>query len=91
VYPTYTDGYYNLGFVHIKLGLHDIAANDFSQAISFNPNFFEAFYSRGHCYETLGDIARAESDYKKALYINPEYKDAKDALKSLNYKNKQIK
>ena len=91
IYPTYADAYYNIGFVHIKLGLYDVAANDFSQAISFNPDFYEAYYSRGHCYETLGDIARAESDYKKAIQIEDDYQNAKDALNALMKRNKQIK
>jgi len=90
-YPTYADGYYNIGFVHIKLGLYDVAINDFAQAISFNSKFYEAYFSRGHCYETLGDIYRAELDYKKAININPDYQDAKDALANLYFKNNQIK
>ena len=90
-HPAYADAYYNIGFVHIKLGLYDVASNDFSQAISFNPHFHEAYFSRGHCFETLGDIARAESDYRRAIEINQDYKNAKDALYALLKKNQQIK
>ena len=91
IYPSYADAYYNIGFIHIKLGLYDMASNDFSQAISFNPNFFEAYFSRGHCFETLGNIARAESDYRRAIEINRDYKNAIDALSALLKKNQQMK
>lgn len=90
-FPTFSDGYYNMGFIHIKLGLYDIAINDFSQAIAFSNKSYQSYFSRGHCYETLGDVLHAEMDYKKAIEINPSYQSAIDALKNLQIKNKLIK
>jgi len=87
----HSNGHYNLGFIHMELGLYDIAVNNFSDAIYSNSNFFEAYYSRGICFETLGNIMQAESDYKRAIEINSDYKYAIDALQILRNKNKNIK
>jgi tetratricopeptide (TPR) repeat protein len=66
-----------------------VAANNFSDAIYSNSEFFEAYYSRGNCFETLGNIAQAESDYKRAIEINPKYKYAIEALGTLQKTNKK--
>jgi tetratricopeptide (TPR) repeat protein len=84
----HSSGHYNLGFIHMELGLYDVAANNFSDAIYSNSEFYEAYYSRGNCFETLGNVAQAESDYKRAIEINPEYTYAIDALESLINMNK---
>jgi tetratricopeptide (TPR) repeat protein len=86
---THSSAHYNLGFIHMELGLYDVAANNFSDAIYSNSEFFEAYYSRGNCFETLGNIAQAESDYKRAIEINPEYKYAIEALGTLQKTNKK--
>ena len=87
--PFHSSGHYNLGFIHMELGLFDVAANNFSDAIYSNSNFFEAYYSRGNCFETLGNIEQAQVDYTRAIEINPEYTFAIDALKSLIEKNQK--
>jgi len=84
----HSSGHYNLGFIHMELGLYDVAANNFSDAIYSNSEFYEAYYSRGKCFETLGNVAQAESDYKRAIEINPEYTYAIEALESLINMNK---
>ena len=86
---THSSAHYNLGFIHMELALYDVAANNFSDAIYSNSEFFEAYYSRGNCFETLGNIAQAESDYKRAIEINPEYKYAIEALETLQKINKK--
>ena len=86
----HSSGHYNIGFIHMELGLYDVAANNFSDAIYGNSEFYEAYYSRGNCFETLGNIAQAEVDYKRAIEINPDYTCAVDALKALDLKNKKF-
>ena len=86
---THSSGHYNIGFIHMELGLYDIASNNFSDAIYSNSEFFEAYYSRGNCFETLGNIKQAEIDYKRAIEINPEYTFAIEALEQLQLKNKK--
>ena len=88
--PFNSSGHYNIGFIHMELGLYDVASNNFSDAIYGNSEFFEAYYSRGNCFETLGNIAQAESDYKRAIEINPEYIFAMEALEQLQFKNKKF-
>ena len=87
----HSSGHYNLGFIHMELGLYDVASNNFADAIYSNSEFFEAYYSRGNCFETLGDIKQAEIDYKRAIEINPEYTFAVEALEQLQLKNKKYK
>ena len=86
----HSSGHYNIGFIHMELGLYDVAANNFSDAIYGNSEFYEAYYSRGNCFETLGNIAQAEVDYKRAIEINPDYTFAVDALKALDLRNKKF-
>ena len=88
--PFHSSGHYNIGFIHMELGIYDVASNNFSDAIYGNSEFFEAYYSRGNCFETLGNIAQAESDYKRAIEINPEYIFAVEALEQLQLKNKKF-
>jgi len=85
---THSNGHYNIGFIHMELGLFDIASNNFADAIYSNSEFFEAYYARGHCFETLGNIKQAEIDYKRAIEINPDYTFAIEALEQLQFKNK---
>ena len=87
VNPFHSSGHYNLGFIHMELGLYDVAANNFADAIYSNSEFYEAYYSRGNCFETLGNVIQAESDYKRAIDINPQYTYAIEALESLRRKN----
>ena len=35
--PFHTRGHYNLGFIHMELGLHNVATNNFSDAIYSDP------------------------------------------------------
>ena len=86
----HSSGHYNIGFIHMELGLYDVAANNFSDAIYGNSEFYEAYYSRGNCFETLGNIAQAEVDYKRAIEIKPDYTFAIEALKELEEKNKKF-
>ena len=87
---THSSGHYNIGFIHMKLGLYDVAVNNFADAIYSNSEFFEAYYSRGNCFETLGNIKQAEIDYKRAIEINPDYTFAIEALEQLQFKNKNF-
>ena len=86
----HSSGHYNIGFIHMELGLYDVSANNFSDAIYGNSEFYEAYYSRGNCFETLGNIAQAEVDYKRAIEIKPDYIFAVDALKALDLRNKKF-
>jgi tetratricopeptide (TPR) repeat protein len=87
---THSSGHYNIGFIHMELGLYDVASNNFSDAIYSNSEFFEAYYSRGNCFETLGNIKQAEIDYRRAIEINPDYTFAIEALQELEKRNKNI-
>ena len=86
--PFHSAGHYNLGFIHMELGLYDVASNNFSDAIYSNSEFFEAYFSRGNCFENLGNIAQAESDYIRAIEIKADYNYAIEALDNLRNNNK---
>jgi tetratricopeptide (TPR) repeat protein len=49
------------------------ALNEFTKALSLNPNNANAYYTRGLSYYTLGDKQKALEDYNQALSLDPNY------------------
>jgi len=90
VSPFHSSGHYNLGFIHMELGLFDIAANNFSDAIYSNSEFYEAYYSRGICFQKIGNINQAIIDFKRAIEIKSDYNYAIEALEEVNKLSKTI-
>ncbi len=67
------------GFDHYVQGLRletqqqfQQAVNEFSQAISANPQNALAFYARGNAYGMLGMQDKAITDFKQAIVLNPK-------------------
>ncbi len=48
------------------------AAEEFSQAITANPQNSRAFYGRGNAYGMLGQADKAIADFKQAVTIDPK-------------------
>ncbi len=48
------------------------AVDEFSQAISANPQNSRAFYARGNAYGMLGQADKAIADFKQAVTIDPK-------------------
>ena len=59
-----------------RLGKHEQAIGDFTQAISLNPKNANAYADRGAAYGSLGQHALAISDFTQAITLNPNFAGA---------------
>ncbi len=63
--------YYNAGFLHGELGQYSEAIDDYTRAISLEPDDPLAFVNRGIIHDYAGDLEAAISDYETAIEIDP--------------------
>ncbi|MCX5883861.1 MAG: tetratricopeptide repeat protein [Deltaproteobacteria bacterium] len=63
--------WFKRGSAYVQMGNFEDAVNDFTQAITSDPNFDEAYYSRGRALGRLGKHEQAISDFTRALSLNP--------------------
>jgi tetratricopeptide (TPR) repeat protein/S1-C subfamily serine protease len=59
-----------------ELKKYQEAIDDYTQAITINPQFALAYNNRGNAKSDLGDKKGAIKDYTQAITINPKYADA---------------
>lgn len=59
--------YYGRGYCELELNNNKAAINDFSYAISLNPDYGFAYWNRGAAYNHNGDYQLAAADYAKAI------------------------
>ncbi len=94
--PKYTDGYYNLANVFIKLDKEEKAIENYNKVIELNKNYFKAHNNLGNIYRRKGLNKKAIEYYSSTLEINSNYKVAyynlAGALQfyNVNVKNKNI-
>lgn len=84
------DAYYNMGLAQCKRKNYEDALEDFTKAIEQNPMYSNAYYNRGLIYIKLNSLELAKLDLEKAVQYNPQNIDARDALKDLNKKRKEM-
>ena len=60
------------GIAYGKLGNDDLALDDYSEAIEFNPEFVDAYINRGWIYRQRGKYDLAVKDYAKAIELQPD-------------------
>jgi hypothetical protein len=65
--------YHNRGLQLFKLGYSELAIDDFSKAISLNPNHVLVYNDRGATYLAMKKYEQALNDFNKALEINPKF------------------
>lgn len=81
-----SEAYFNLGALHLKKGLSDIAIEEFERALDINPEIAIVVHnSLGIAYEKKGLIDEAIREYQEALKINPKYTRAHYNLGNLFY------
>lgn len=68
----------NLSVSHFHRGLayhrtqrHEIAIEDFNEAIRLRPRFLNAFFQRGDAYFAIGDYDSAISDFTEVVMLDP--------------------
>ena len=67
---------YNQGLELITKKEYNLAIENFSKAISLNPNFKKAYYNRGFAKFDSKNYSGAIEDYNKTLSLNPKNLDA---------------
>ncbi|MEM7336081.1 MAG: tetratricopeptide repeat protein [Chloroflexota bacterium] len=60
------------GNTYHDMGQLEDALNDYTQAISLNPQDAVAFYNRGSTYHDMGQLEDALNDYTQAISLNPQ-------------------
>ncbi|MGO9305431.1 MAG: protein kinase domain-containing protein, partial [Candidatus Korobacteraceae bacterium] len=69
-----------LARIHDLLGHHDLALQEFQQALDIDPHYAAALSGLAHAYENSGRTADAEAGYQKAAALRPDSWDAYDEL-----------
>src|SRR5207248_1719713 len=79
--PEYATAYYNRGIVYERKAgqehgdaakkFHELAIQDYSQAIRLRPNYVGAFINRGSNYDDIGEYDRAIADFDEAIRLDP--------------------
>jgi len=72
--------YVTLGRIHQDSGKHDLALQQFEQALRLNPRDADALNGLAHAYEKAGRIADAEAFFKKAAALRQDYWDGYSTL-----------
>ncbi len=62
------------------MGHHDLALQEFQQALDLDPHYAAAISGLAHAYEGSGRSADAEAAYQKAAALGPDSWDAYDEL-----------
>lgn len=65
--------YNHRGYMYNNNGEYDKAINDFTHALSLNPELVEAYYNRGSAYFNKNDYDRAIRDFTHAINLKPDY------------------
>jgi len=71
--PDYPDAHFQRGYVYSKLGGHQRAVDDYTEAIRLDPNKSVAYNNRAAALQQLGNHSLADKDAKKACKLNSKY------------------
>lgn len=64
---------FSLGYLHGKLGNHEIAIQHYEKTVSLKPDCAVAYLNMGISHAALGKSKEAISCYEKALAVEPDY------------------
>lgn len=69
----YAMAYYNRGIAYRNTGENGKAIQDFTQAISLNPEYLEAYIERGVIFGELGNFEKSIEDFSRVIELNPQH------------------
>ncbi len=64
--------WYSLAYLHSELGNHDIAVDNYMQAIALKPDYADAYHNMGFAYNNMKRHAEAIAAYKKGIALKPD-------------------
>jgi tetratricopeptide (TPR) repeat protein len=70
-YPRSTWGYHTRGAAWHEKGEHDIAIQDYNEAIRLDPKYAPAYNNRGNAWYDKKEYDKAIADYKEAIRLDP--------------------
>jgi tetratricopeptide (TPR) repeat protein len=79
------------GYVHVHDGLLHTAVDDFTRAVTNDPNMATGYMNRGFVYNDLREGAKATKDFETALKLNPNYGEAHLGLAFALLQNRHAK
>jgi len=65
--------HYHLAGDYVTQGKMDLAIEQYTKAISIDPEYAAAYFDRGIAFQGIGDYDRAIADYTQAIDLDPEY------------------
>ena len=68
--------WFALGYLHGRLGNHDIAIQQYKIAITLRPDFATAYFNTGVMHGNAGRTTDAIAAYRAAIAIHPGYANA---------------
>jgi tetratricopeptide (TPR) repeat protein len=77
------------GVTRFFLGDHELAISDLEKSCALDPKDPVVLNNRGFFYLKLGNYPAAKSDFEKVLTIDPSFKDARQNLKLVAYRELQ--
>jgi tetratricopeptide (TPR) repeat protein len=81
--PDNSWGYNVLGYIFLKTGRFEEAADSFSKAVELSLHYNQALYNLGLTYIRMGRYAEAEKQFGAALDVNQDYSLAREKLAAL--------
>ena len=64
--------HFTRGAAEAALENHDVAIEDYNNALELNPKHVQAYINRGHAKNARGDTDGAIEDFSNAIQLNPE-------------------
>jgi tetratricopeptide (TPR) repeat protein len=65
--------HYHLASDYASQGQMDLAIEQYTEAISIDPEFTAAYFDRGIAFQRIDDYDRAIADYTQAIDLDPKY------------------
>ena len=71
--PHTAQDYFNRAYRHAEEGRYKEAIADYTEAITYKPDYTDAYNNRGNAYRHQGDYKAAIADYDRAIALKPDY------------------
>ena len=66
------DAFYDSGKLYHIDGQHELAIQDYTEALRLDPQYAIAYYTRGYAYYDLGQYQLAIQDFNEAIRLHPQ-------------------